>query len=106
MAVLLTAYVILVERPARRRRLLHADDAIAIQIDLLRRAAQEEHRREGAEAGRAARLRGKAETDEPARAVLWAYWVVSFADPKTGNSYRVETSFSEPSVTDYLTKHP
>ena len=42
------------------------NQAIAIQIDLLRRAEQEERRRERSEADRTASLRGKAETDEPA----------------------------------------
>src|SRR4051794_39700120 len=71
-AVWLTAYLILVEWPARRRRFLSADQAVIIQIDLLRRAAQHERGRERGEVDRAARLRGDAETDEPARALLWA----------------------------------
>jgi hypothetical protein len=72
LAVLMATYVALVEIPARRRRFVQADQAVAIQIGFFRRAAAVERQRERAEAERAAKNRGLAETDEPARAALWS----------------------------------
>ncbi len=72
LAVLMAAYMYFIEGPARRRRYFHADRAVTIQIDLLRRAAEQERHRGQAEMERAARIRGLAEKDEPARATLWA----------------------------------
>ena len=71
LSVSMVVYVILVERPARRRRYLDADRAVTIQIELLRRAAAHERQQERAEVDRAAKNRDSAEADEGARAALW-----------------------------------
>ncbi len=64
LSVVIGAYVTLVELPARRRRFREADEAVSLQIDLLRRAAAQVRQRERAEGERAAKNRERAESEE------------------------------------------
>lgn len=70
LAVVMAAYITLVELPAKRRRFRNADRVINLQIDLLRRAAAQERQRERTERERAGKCRGSAQ-EERREAAKW-----------------------------------